>query len=147
MLLMDGGMSVPAEGVEESKFVTGIIFSPSYCKDAVPELQDLYQVDACHTQFGKYTLYSLYGTTANCNTFPIAFAILFGNECREGWTQFFTAVKQWHPTLNKLQTTIISDQAKGLTESINKVLELVGQFCCSWHRRHNINTFVQGVMI
>jgi hypothetical protein len=53
MLLMDGGLSVPAEGVEESKFFTGIIFSPSYCKDAVPALQDLNQVDGCLTQFGK----------------------------------------------------------------------------------------------
>ncbi len=57
LLLKDGGLSLPAEGVEESKFFTGIIFSPSYCKDAVPELQDVYQVDACHLEFGKYTLY------------------------------------------------------------------------------------------
>ena len=41
MMLLDGGLSVPSEGVEESKFFTGIIFSPSYCKNAVPELQDL----------------------------------------------------------------------------------------------------------
>jgi hypothetical protein len=109
LLLMDGGLSVPAEVVEESKFFTGIIFLPSYCKDAVPELQDLYQVDACHLEFEKYTLYSLYGTTANCNTFPIAFGILFGNDCREGWTQYFTAVRQWHPTFNKCQTTLILD--------------------------------------
>jgi len=73
-----------------------------------------------------------------------AFGIHFGNECREGWTQFFTAVKEWRPTLNKPQTTIISDQAKGLTESIREVLELVGKFCCSWHRRLNICTFVKG---
>ena len=79
MMLMDGGLSVPAEGVGESTFFTGIIFSPKYCKDAVPELQDVLQVDGSHTQFVKYTLYSLYGTTANCNTFPIAFGILFGN--------------------------------------------------------------------
>ena len=48
IMLMDGGMSIPAEGVEESKFFTGIIISPNYCKDAVPELQDLKQVDGCH---------------------------------------------------------------------------------------------------
>jgi len=102
LLLKDGRLSLPAEGVEESKFFTGIIFSPSYCKDAVPELQDVYQVDACHLEFGKYTLYSLYGTTANCNTFPEAFAILFGNECREGWTMFFTAVRQWNPNSKQL---------------------------------------------
>ena len=118
MMLMDGRLSVPAEGVEEFKFFTGIIFSTNYCKYAVPELQDVQQVDGCHTQFGKYTLYSLYGTTANCNTFHFAFGILFGNECKEGWTKFFTAVKEWHPTLNKVQTTIIADQAKGLTKRI-----------------------------
>ena len=144
LLLMDGGLSLPAEGGEESKFFTGIIFSPSYCKDAVPELQDVYQVDACHLEFGKYTLYSLYGTTANCNTFPIAFAILFGNECREGWTMFFTAVRQWHPTFNKCQTTLISDQAKGLIDSIEEVMNLVGHFFCSYHRRQNIRTKVRG---
>jgi hypothetical protein len=38
--------------------------------------------------FGKYTLYSCYGTTANCSTYPVAFGILFGNEDKEGWMDF-----------------------------------------------------------
>jgi hypothetical protein len=112
MMLMSGGLAVPAEGEEESEFFTGIIFSPKYATDAVPELQQCVQVDACHMQFGKYTLYSAYGITTNCNTFPIvpiAFGILFGNKCKEGWTEFFSVVEEWHPTLNVFQTTFISD--------------------------------------
>ncbi len=38
--------------------------------------------------FEKYTLYSCYGTTANCNTYPVAFGIFFGNEDKEGWVDF-----------------------------------------------------------
>ncbi len=35
--------------------------------------------------FGKYTLYSCCGTTANCNTYLVAFGILFQNEDKEDW--------------------------------------------------------------
>ena len=142
--LIDGGLDLTDEGEEQSNFFTGIFFSPKYTKEAVPQLQQVHQVDACHLQYGKYTLYSLYGTTANCNTFPIEFGIVFGNKCKEGWTQFFSVVKEWHPALNVYQTTFISDQAKGLTESIKEVMESVGQFFCSYHRRLNIRTFVCG---
>ena len=135
---------VTADGEEESKFFTGIIFSPKYATAAVPALQQCVQVDACHMQFGKYTLYSLYGTTAICNAFPIAFGILFGNEYKEGWTEFFSVVKEWHPSLNVFQTTFISDQSKGLTESIKAVMDSVGQFFCYYHRRLNIRTVVHG---
>ena len=83
-MLKDGGLGPPDPGSPRHKFLTGIFFSPKYTKDAVPYLQQVFQGDACHMHFGKYTLYSLYGTTANCNTFPIAFKISFSNECKEG---------------------------------------------------------------
>ena len=51
-------------------------------------LQIFFQADACHMKFGKYMLYSCYGTTANGNTSSVAFGILFGNEDKEGWVQF-----------------------------------------------------------
>ena len=143
-MLKDGGLGPPDPGSPRHKFLTGIFFSPKYTKDAVPYLQQVFQGDACHLHFGKYTLYSLYGTTANCNTFPIAFGISFGNECKEGWTEFFMMVKQWYPTLNVYTTTVISDQAKGLTESIRTVMDAVGQFRCSYHRRQNIRSVVWG---
>ncbi len=34
--------------------------------------------------FGKYTLYSCYGITANCNAFLVAIGIIFGNEDKHG---------------------------------------------------------------
>jgi hypothetical protein len=72
--------------------------------------------------FGKYTLYSCYSTTANCNTFPVAFGILFGNEDKEGWIEYWDFAKSIHPSIDDTRFTIITDQAKGLTQSIAEVL-------------------------
>ncbi len=60
--------------------------------------------------FGKYMLYSCYGTTANGNTSPLAFGILFGNEDKEGWLQFWKFAKNLHPCLNDETITIITDR-------------------------------------
>jgi len=67
---------------EESslKFLSGIFFAPSFSKNTVPHLQKVFMADACHLNFGKYTLFSCYGATANSNASPVAFAIIFGNE-------------------------------------------------------------------
>ena len=54
-------------------FLCGIFLSISGAKNTVPLLQTVYQADAAHMNFGKYTLYSCYGITANCNAFPVAF--------------------------------------------------------------------------
>jgi transposase-like protein len=94
--------------------------------------------------FGKYTLYSCYGTTANCNTFPVALAILFGNEDKEGWVQFWNFAKSLHPSLDKEDTTIITDQAKGLKEALAQELPRAGHFLCSFHRQQNIAKIVKG---
>ncbi len=70
------------------KTLCGMFVSTSAAQEVVPHLQRVFQADACHMNFGKYTLYSCYGTTANCKTFPVAFAILFGNKDKDGWVQF-----------------------------------------------------------
>ena len=46
------------------RFLAGILFAPSSSKVIVPHLQDVIQADGAHTSFGKYTLFSAYGTTA-----------------------------------------------------------------------------------
>jgi hypothetical protein len=46
------------------KFLTGIFISPSTSKEQFPFLQEILQADAAHMSFGKYTLYSVYGTNA-----------------------------------------------------------------------------------
>ncbi len=83
-VLEDGGLGEPKLGAVLLKFFSGILFSTLGARKAVPFLQRVFQADACHMNFGKYTLYSCYGTTANCNTYPVAFGILFGNEDKEG---------------------------------------------------------------
>jgi hypothetical protein len=67
-------------------------------------------------------LYSCYGTTANCNTYPVAFGILFGNEDNEGWMDFWDFAKSVHPSIDDTRVTIITHQANGLTQSIAGVL-------------------------
>jgi hypothetical protein len=94
--------------------------------------------------FGKYTLYSCYGTTANCNTYPVAFGIRFGNEDKGGWMDFWDFTKSVHPSIDDTRVTIITDQAQGLTQSIADVLPSTGHFHCSYRRRQNILKFVGG---
>ena len=83
-MLLNAGLGTADLWEEEPVFCGGVFLSMSFSKEVVPFLQDVYQADAAHCNFGKYTLYSCYGTTANCNTAPIAFAILFGNEDKVG---------------------------------------------------------------
>jgi hypothetical protein len=70
------------------KFLTGIFISPSTSKEQFPFLQEVLQADAAHMSFGKYTLYSVYGTNANGTMSVLGYALLFGNEDKKSWTQF-----------------------------------------------------------
>jgi hypothetical protein len=75
------------------EFVVGILFAPGTATQTVRHLHNVYQADTAHLQFGKYTFYSAYGSTANSNASPVAFAILFGNEDTSNWVKFWTFVK------------------------------------------------------
>jgi hypothetical protein len=121
-VLEDGGLGEPKLGAVPLKFFSGILFSISGAQKAVPFLQQVFQADACHMSFGKYTLYSCYGTTANCNTYPVAFGILIGNEDKEGWMDFWDMAKSVHPSIDDTRVTIVNIQSKGLTQSIAEVL-------------------------
>jgi hypothetical protein len=79
------------------QFLNGIFFAPSFVKQSVPQLQKVFMADACHLHFGKYTLFSCYGMTANSNASPVAFAILFGNENTSTWRQFWKYGLYLHP--------------------------------------------------
>jgi hypothetical protein len=112
-VLEDGGLSEPKLGAVPLKFFSGILFSTSGVQMAVPFLQRVFQADACHMNYGKYTLYSCYGTTANCNTYTVAFKILFGNEDKEGWMDFWDFAKSVHPSIDDTSVSIVTDPAKG----------------------------------
>ncbi len=137
-VLEDGGLGEPKLGAVPLKFFSGILFSTLGACKAVSFLQQVLQADTCHMSFGKYTLYSCYGTTANCNTYPVAFRNLFENEDKEGWMEFWDFAKSLHPSMDDTRVTIITDQAKGLTQSIAEVITLRGHFHCSYHRHKNI---------
>jgi hypothetical protein len=74
--------------------------------------------DACHLNFGKYTLFSHYGVTANSNMSPVGFAIIFGNENTSNWTKFWEYVLKVHPSMNSGYMTIITNQDKGKKNAI-----------------------------
>ncbi len=57
---------------------------------------------------------------------------------------FWDFAKSVHPSIDDTRVTIITDQAKGLTQSIAEVLPLMGNFHCSYHRCQNILKFVRG---
>ena len=92
---------------------SGVFFAPSFTMETVPLLQRLFMADACHLNFGKYTLFTCYGVTANANMSPVAFGIVFGNENGDSWGAFWEFVKKLHPTIDMGDVTVITDQDKG----------------------------------
>jgi hypothetical protein len=74
----------------------------------------------------------------------VEFAILFGNKDKDGWVQFWEFAKSLHPSLDRFDTTIITNQAKGLKEAIYQVIPNAIHFHCSFHRRQNITKIVKG---
>ena len=84
-------------------------------------------------------MYAAYGSTAQSNMFPIAFAIIFGNEDKEGWTKFWQYAVTLHPTINAPMITIITDQDKGSEAAVKACLPLAFHFHCAWHRLKNIH--------
>ena len=119
-------------------FLHGIFFAPSFLQATVPELQRLVMADACHLNFGKYTLFSCYGITANANMCPVGFAIIFGNENLLSWKEFWKFIIELHPCLNETDVTIVSDQDKGLFSAITEEVPEAVNFHCSFHRSQNI---------
>ncbi len=93
--------------------------------------------DACHMHFGKYTLFSAYGSTANRSMAPVAFAILFSNENKESWGKFWKFVSIHYPSLNHASITFITDQDKGETAAIKEYMPNAHRLHCSWHRANN----------
>jgi hypothetical protein len=69
-------------------FLGGVMFAPSFVQKIIPHLQKTYMADACHLNFGKYTLFSCYGVTVNSMMSPVGFAIIFGNKNSSNWTKF-----------------------------------------------------------
>ncbi len=98
---------------DDVSFLDGVLFAPLFVQKTIPHLQKTYMADACHLNFGKYTLFSCYGVTANSNMSPVAFAILFGNKNTSNWTKFWDYVLKLHPSMNSGDITIISNQDKG----------------------------------
>ncbi len=108
------------------KFLMGIFISPFTSKEQFPFLQKVLQADAAHMSFGKYTLYLVYGTNANGTMSALEFALLFGNEDKKSWTQFWKFIKKTHPTINQSKYTIITDQDKGSLSAMEEISPLVG---------------------
>jgi hypothetical protein len=128
----------------KTQFVSGIFLSLAQARSTVPLLPNVYQADAAHTNFGKYTLYSCLGIDANSNTFPVALALIFGNEDKEGWVWFWEIVKNLHGCVNRPITTVIADQQKGSIEAMKEVIPQAVIFFCLYHRKENIRKVVKG---
>ncbi len=71
-----------------------------------------YMADACLLNFGKYTLFSCYGVTANSNMSLVGFAIIFGNKNTINCTKFWDYALKLHPSMNSGYITIITNQDK-----------------------------------
>jgi len=123
---------------QATRFLHGVFFTHSFLQKTVPELQTLFMADACHLNFGKYTMFTCYGITANANMSPVGFAIIFGNENSASWKEFWRFIVRTHPSINRTNVTIVTDQDKGSMGAIEELVLAVGHFFCAWHRRKNI---------
>jgi hypothetical protein len=132
-MLLEEGL---VEGTTLHTFVSRIFMATFTSKPSVPLLQTNHQSDAAHMNFGKYTLYSCYGITDNCNSSPVPFGIVFGNEDKNGWVDFWTFTKKIYPCLNTPETTIITNWKKGSIVAIAKVLPLAVNFFCSFNKKN-----------
>jgi hypothetical protein len=121
-----------------AQYLHRIYSTPSFAQQTVPELKRLFMADACHVNFGKYTLFSCYGITANGNMSPVGFVIAFRNENGSTWNEFWNFVKDIHPLLNLPDVTIVTDQDKGQKSAITTIMNKTGHFHCAHHRRGNI---------
>jgi hypothetical protein len=108
---------------DDVSFLDGVLLAPSFVQKTIPHLQKTYMADACHLNFGKYTLFSCYGVTVNSNMSPVVFAILFGNENTSNWTKFWEYVLKLHPLMKSGDITIITDQDKGKKNAIARHLQ------------------------
>jgi hypothetical protein len=76
--------------------------------------------------------------------FPVAFAIMFGNENKESWGHFWRFAAKHHPSLNGPMITLITDQDKGLIHAIKQYVPIGHHFHCSWHWKGNIMKLCRG---
>ena len=113
-------------------------FIPSIAQKTVLKLQTFFMADACHLNFDKYTMFACYRVTANANMSMVGFAVIFGNENSASWKAFWHFIIKMHPSINRADITIVTDQDKGSTGAIEEILPSGGHFFCSWHRRKNI---------
>ena len=127
-------------GAHQKRFLKGVLIAPSSSKHLAPLLQDVYQADGAHSNFGKYTLFSVYGTNANGHMSALALGLMFGNEDKANWSKFWTFVKRNHPSVDAAHKTILTDQDKGSIAAVKDVFTLAAQFMCAFHCRQNILT-------
>jgi hypothetical protein len=120
------------------KFLMGIFIPPSTSKEQFPFLQEVLQADAAHLSFGNYTLYLVYGTNANGTMSALGFALLFGNEDKKSWTQFWNFIKNTDPSINQSKYTTVTDQNKGSLSAMEEIIPFAGRFLCSFHRQQHI---------
>ena len=130
--------------LDHLEFLHGIFFAPSVSVSVVPHLQKVFQADAAHVAWGKFTLFSLYGTTANGNMFPVVLGVHFGNENYVSWSKFWQFAVETHPCLNHPDITIITDQCKGSIGAIREHAAAAHNFHCSYHRLDNVNKYCKG---
>ncbi len=107
-----------ADSSHLKRFLKGVLFAPSSSKHLAPLLQDVFRADGVHLNFGKYTLFSVYGTNANGHMSALAFGLLFGNKDKTNWSKFWAFVKRIHPSIDALPKTILTDKDKGLISAV-----------------------------
>jgi hypothetical protein len=122
----------------QKSFHKGVLFALSSSKHLAPLLQDMIQADGAHSNFGKYTLFSAYGTNANGHMSPLTFGLLFGNEDKNNWSKFWSFVKTVHPSVDTVPKMILTDQDKGSIGAVKDIFESAAQFMCAFHRCQNI---------
>jgi hypothetical protein len=130
-----------AFGLEDGpqfQFLTGIFISPSTSKKQVPFLQEVLQADAAYMSFGKYTLYSVYGTNANGFMSALGFALCLAMRTSKVGCNFGTSLRKHTQLLTSPIIQSSPTRTRVLFLAMEDTVPLAGRFLCSFHRQQHI---------
>jgi len=122
---------------ENARFVVGVFIVINVARHSAGELLDVFACDAAHLNWGSFMVYSKYGLSSDKHNFAIGHAFQFGNENYQGWSGFLKFVKFYTP-IDQEGKTLLCDQEKGLRKAMRLRLTRMKPFCCSFHRKKNI---------
>ena len=131
----------------EELYTKRLFVCPSIIKTSLRHMRPIMSLDAAHLKSKwKGTLYTASVKTGSDNIYPVAMAIMNGNENEAGWTWFLELLHDLleilvmdhpKPGIRYKYFTFISDRQKGLIEALKNVFPNNHTCFCAIHIARN----------